>query len=61
MNFGKTSFNQDWLKTCSWTEFKGIYAGSPIIGAKTDAELYEAFKHLTGRKVAGMERKVKQK
>ena len=53
----KTSFNQNWLKKASWTEFKSIYAGSPIIGAKNDAELYEAYKYLTGRKVASMERK----
>ena len=58
MRIGKTSFNQAWLKSCSWTEFKSIYAGSSLIGAKNDLELYEAFKFLTGKKVAGMERKL---
>ena len=52
--FGDISFNPAYLDTVKWTDFKRKYKRL----GKDDIEVYLVFRDLTGRKVAGMERKL---
>ena len=52
---GNISFNPDVLKKRKWSEFKKLYIPKFF---KNDIESYLAYRDLTGKKVAGMERKL---
>ena len=54
---GKTTWSKEYLDKVSWNDFRKTYAGHPATKTADDDELYELFRHLTGRTVAGVKRK----
>ncbi len=55
LRLGNISFNSDFVKSLKWTEFKSRFIPKFF---KDDLEAYLFYRDLTGKKVAGMERKV---
>lgn len=53
----KISFTPGYLESVKWIDFRNQYRESSVLPTENEKELYELFKHLTGKTVAGMERK----
>lgn len=51
------SFTTEYLETVKWTVFRDQWRDSTVLPTNSEKELYELFKHVTKRTVAGMERK----
>lgn len=59
MMFKESSFNPDYLKTVKWSEWKKLCIESSVMAIGNDElEIYKLYRYYTGRKVAGMERKL---
>lgn len=57
--FKRPTFAAGYLEKVKWTEFRDQWRDSSVLPTKNEKELYELYKHLTGKTVASLERKYK--